>query len=251
MKKKLLLLIGLIVFIVIILNIFTYLKSTINSDIVKNLEGQIYYKKRVDGVNTLFKSDANLQNKKLIYSHKGKGKDSYGSYNDNILDYYYDRERQTISFIAMNDGDWSLFSLKEGEKNATLINKAGINNVEVEKHSRSFMSNTDYIKKQSQKRTVIQKQGSIYIIENGEERCIKKFYGIYDDKFTGYRPMGFSPDGNYLIYHSMEHLTSFGTLLESFFNDSYGHKYIMDLSTGKSTRFIDASDIQWVMSEKE
>jgi hypothetical protein len=239
MKKKLLYLGSLIVFIVISFNIFIYLKNTItiNSDVVENLKGQIYYTKRINGVKTLFKSDANLQNEKLIYSHMGKGKDSYGSYNDNILDYYYDMESETISFIAMNNGDWSLFSVKEGEDNATLINRADI-------------PNTDYVKKHTEKLTVTQKKGSIYIIENGEEKCIKKFYGIYDDKFTGYRPIGFSPDGNYLIYHSMEHLTTCGTLLEAFINDSYGHKYIMDLSTGKSTRFIDASNIQWVMSKK-
>jgi hypothetical protein len=244
-KKKLLFLVSLIVLIIIFLTIFIYFKNISNSDVVENLEGQIYYTKRIDGVNTLYKSDANLQNEKLIYSHKGKGRDSYGSYNDNIPDYYYDMKSEEIRFIAMNNGDWSLFSIKEGADHATLISKA-----EFVKTSTSFLANTNYIKKHTEKLTVTQREGSIYIIENGEEKCIKKFYGIYDDKFTGYHPIGFSPDGKYLIYHSMEHLTAFGTLLEGFINDSYGHSYIMDLSSGKSTRFIDASNIQWIMREK-
>ncbi|MEW8987404.1 MAG: hypothetical protein AB2401_10465, partial [Bacillus sp. (in: firmicutes)] len=92
------------------------------------------------------------------------------------------------------------------------------------------------------------KKGSIYITENGKEKCVKKFYGMYDEKFTGYGPIGLSPDGNYLIYHSMEHLTPFGSILEGIISDSsfYGHNYVMDLKTGKSTRFIDASNFQWI-----
>lgn len=238
MKKKLLISVSLVVFIGIAFNIFIYFKSTINSEIVANLEGQIYYTKRVDGINTLFKSDANLKNEKLIYSHKGKGKDNYGSNNDNIIDYYYDIKSNIISFIAMNNGDWSLFSIKEGENTATLINKA------------DFMTNTDYINNQTENITVAQKKGSIYIAQNGEEKCINKFYGLYDDKFTGYRPLGLSPDGKFLIYYSAEHLTPYGVMMEELLNGSVGHNYIMDLSTGKSTRFIDASNIQWIMNIK-
>jgi hypothetical protein len=180
-KKKLLISISIIALIGIAFNVFIYLKNTINAEIVANLEGQIYYTKRVDGINTIFKSDANLKNEKLIYSHKGKGKDNYGGYNDNIIDYYYDINSNTISFIAMNTGDWSLFSIKEGTdtNTATLVNKA------------DFMTNTAYIKNQTGNITVAQKKGSIYITQNGSEKCIKKFYGLYNDKFTRYRPLGY------------------------------------------------------------
>lgn len=235
MKKKFWL-ISLSFILIIILVIVTFLpiKSTMNSKIVSNLEGQLFYLKRVDGVNTLFKSDANLQNEQLLYSHKGKGKDGYGSYNDNIIDFYFDRKNKTISFIAMNNGNWSMFSLTEGNDHPFLIEKA------------DFLPKTDYIKDSTEKLTVTQKKGSLYITENSKEKRIKKFYGAYDQKFTGYSPIGFSPDGNYLIYHSMEHLTSIGTILQGMVTDSYGHYYIMDLRTGKSTRFIDASNFQWI-----
>ena len=236
-KIKLLISVSLVVFIGIVFNIFIYFKNTINSEIVANLEGQIYYTKRVDGINTLFKSDANLKNEKLIYSHKGKGKDNYGSNNDNIIDFYYDIKSKSISFIAMCNGDFSLFSIKEGEDTATLINKA------------DFMTNTDYINNQTENITATQKKGSIYITQTGEEKCINKFYGLYDNKFTGYRLLGLSPDGKFLIYYSLEHMTPYGTILEAFFNHSIGHNYIMDLSTGKSTRFIDADNIQWIMNK--
>ncbi len=38
--------------------------------------------------------------------------------------------------------------------------------------------------------------------------------------------------------------------MEGLFKGSCGHNYIMDLSTGKSTRFIDASNIQWITNIK-
>lgn len=218
-------------------NIFIYFKNTFNSEIVANLEGQIYYTKRVDDIDTLFKSDANLKNEKLVYSHKGKGETNYGCNNDNIIDFYYDIKSKSISFIAMNNGDFSLFSIKDGEDTATLINKM------------DFMTNTDYVNNQTENITVSEKKGSIYITQNAEEKCILKFYGLYDHKFTGYRPVGLSPDGKFLIYYSLEHLTPYGTILEAFFNNSIGHNYIMDLSTGKSTRFIDVDNIQWIINK--
>jgi hypothetical protein len=224
-----------IVIIFIVSIVFPYFSSTMHSELLADLEGTIYYSKRVDGVTTLFKSDATLKNETLIYCHKGKGKDGFGSYNDNIIDFYYDKSSQTMFFTAMNKGDWSLFSLKDGEKTPTFLRKE------------DMMAKTDYIQNQFNNRMVTSKEGSIYLSENGKEKTIKKFHGIHDEKFTGYGPIGFSPDGKYLVYHSMEHLTSFGTLLESLVNNSFGHTYIMELSTMESTRFIDASNIQWII----
>ena len=210
MKKKLIMGILLLIFLIVVsLNVFQYFRSNIHSELLSGLEGTVYYIERVDGVRTLFKSDATLKNKILIYSHKGKGKDSYGDYNDNILDFYYEKTSQTFYFIAMNNGSWSLFSLKEGENNPILLQKE------------NMMKNTDYIQNQFENLTATSKAGSLYLLENGNEKTIKKFHGIYDEKFTGYHPIGFSPDGKYLVYHSMEHLTLFGTLLEGFFLKFY------------------------------
>lgn len=184
MKKLIVGALLLTVLIFIFLNVFHYFSSTMHSEQLADLEGTIYYSKRVDGVITLFKSDATLKNETLIYSHKGKGKDSFGSYNDNIVDFYYDNTSQTIFFTAMNDGDWSLFSLKDGEKTPIFIRKE------------DMMTKTDYIQNENNNRTAISKKGSLYLSENGKEKTIKKFHGIYDEKFTGYGPIGFSPDGN-------------------------------------------------------
>ena len=220
---------------VLSLNVFQYFSRNMHSDILSDLEGTIYYTKRVDGVKTLIKSDANLKNETLIYSHKGKGKDGYGSYNDNIIDFYYDKTSQIMYFIAMNNGSWSLFSLKDGEKKPSYLRKE------------DMITKTDYIQNDFNKRTVTSKNGSIHLSENGKKKIIKKFYGIYDEKFTGYDPIGFSPDGRYLVYYSMDHLTPFGALLTGIFTNSIGNTYILDLSTLESTRFVDAADIQWVI----
>lgn len=241
MKKKIFITILLVLTsIVILLNVFQHFKSTMHADLLVDVEGTIYYTKRIDGVLTLFKSDASLQNETLIYSHKGKGKDSVGGYNDNIIDFHYDNTNQTMYFIAMNEGSWSMFSLKDGENKPIL------------KHKQDMMSKTDYIQNQYENHSVIEKQGSLYLLENENEKIIKKFHGIYDgnEKFTGYTPIGFSPDGKYLIYQSMEHLTSLGTIVEGLFQDTVGQTYIMDLSSMNSTRYIDAYNIQWVKKAK-
>ncbi|MGH4051540.1 MAG: hypothetical protein ACREVX_09325 [Clostridium sp.] len=225
MKNNLLLLVSIALFIYC----FWGLIGFNNKDIITKLEGQIYYTKRVDSVLTLYKSNANLENEKLVYSHLGKGKNQYGT-NDNIIDFYYDIKSDSINFVAMNE-DWQLYSLEKGTIN---------------EYSSSNISKTDYINNHAGSITAIQKKGSIFLVENGKEKCVKKFYGIYD-KFTGYSPVGFSPDGKYLIYYSMGHLTSVGSILEGMITGSCGHNWIMDLDTGKSARFVDSNNTQWIM----
>ncbi|MCM0648882.1 hypothetical protein NBE98_10890 [Clostridium swellfunianum] len=56
MKKKLLSLVGLIVFMIIAFKLITYFKNTINADRAANLEGELYYTKRINGTTTLFNS---------------------------------------------------------------------------------------------------------------------------------------------------------------------------------------------------
>lgn len=242
MKRELLILVGILVLTFAFINIYIGLKNYANSNIITKLEGHIYYTKRIDGVLNLYKSDANLKNEELIYSHKGKGKDNYGGYNDNIIDYFYDVKSGDIKFVAMNTGDWSLFSIKKGDKSPTLVKKIDLNN-----SNKLTMIDTDYVKSDVQGITVKQKQGSIYIDKDGKENCLVKFHGLYDGKFTGYSVIGLSPDAKYLIYHSMGHLTAFGTIIEGAIKGSTGGTYIMNIETGKSTKFKDAYKIQWIM----
>jgi hypothetical protein len=46
----------------------------------------------------------------------------------------------------------------------------------------------------------------------------------------------------------MGHMTFLGTMVEGMIKGSAGHKWIMDLHTGKSARFIDSDKIQWIMN---
>ncbi|PLX31190.1 MAG: hypothetical protein C0604_07870 [Clostridiales bacterium] len=216
-----------------------------NSKIVSGLEGKVYYEKRVDGVLTLFSSDANLENEVLVYSHKGNGRDSYGSYNYNILDYHFDSESGRVDFIAMHDGEWSSFAIEDGESEVVLTGSFDFS----EKSSETVFE-TDYISKTSGDRTLSTERGSIYLTENGKKTCIKKFYGIYDGKFTGYGAVGFSPDGDHMIYGSMGHLTPLGTMIEGLLTGDVGEKFIMEMATGKSAKYVDAQNIQWV-SERD
>ncbi len=241
----------LIVFLIIVLAaaspyISMKIKAGLNKDILTKLEGEIYYTKRDDEALTLYKSEANLEDEELIYSHKGKGKIDESDHNDNIIDHYYDKETREIEFLAMNDGYFSLYKMEIGEENPELIGRGE----DVLKDDISLDKN-DYIKTEIGNKSAIEKEGSIYIVENGEERLVKKFYGMYDFKFTGYSPIGFSPDGKYLIYNSMEHLTSVGVIIDGMIGGFGGNKYIMDLETGKSARYVNAYNIQWVMDDIE
>ena len=234
MKKKMIISFLVLISFFLSLNFFQAFKSYAQSDLLTKLSGTIYYIERVDGVRTLFKADATLENKTLIYSHKGKGKDGYGDYNDNIGDFYYDQETQTIYFIAMDNGSWCLFSLKEGEEKPVLLERE------------RMTTKINYLQKQQGNMSVTSKQGSLYLSENGTEKPIKKFHGIYHEKWTGYQPIGFSPDGKYLIFHSNEHLTPLGSLLKGFVKNSFGQIYIMDLSKLESTKYVNAFEIQWI-----
>ncbi|TYS67728.1 hypothetical protein FZC76_14275 [Sutcliffiella horikoshii] len=60
---------------VVSFKLFQNSTSNINPEVITDLVGTIYFTERVDEVLTLFKSDASLQNKTLVYSHKGKGND--------------------------------------------------------------------------------------------------------------------------------------------------------------------------------
>lgn len=241
MKKKGLVFIGVVLFLFILPYIIIGFKGHMNKDILSNLKGEIYYTKRVDSVLALFKSDANLENETLLYRHKGSGGNGEGVYNDNITDFYYDADNKTITFIAM-DNDWSVFSIKEGESKPTWIGEA-----EKVLKNKTSLDTSGYITNEVNGISVIDRKGSLYIVENGEERRIKKFYGIYDGDFTGYGVIGLSPDGRYLVYSSSEHPTPLGSIINRMITDSDGNIYILDLETRKSCRFINSYDIQWIM----
>lgn len=181
--------------------------------VLSNVEGTIYYTKRVEDVLTLFKSDANLEKEELVYSHKGKG--------------------------SLGDGNWCLFEMEEIDKEPIVIRRSLDGYVEIE---------TDYINFENDNYDpFIEKEGSLYILENGEEKLLKEFNGIYLWNWTGYYLIGESTDNRYLMYRSMEHNTPLGSLLDEIFYEDGGHMYIMDILTGESSRFVDSYQVQWVM----
>lgn len=231
-----------IIFVVIMLIIpisniaINEISSYVNKDILNELEGEIYYTKRIDLTLMLFKYNCDLYNEELIYSHKGKGFANQSDYNDNILNFNFDIESKIITFTAMNEGEWSIFTIKEGEEEATLVRNA----------KESELITTNYIRNLNNTFNIFEREGSLYIRENDTEKLIKRFYGIYDDKFTGYRIKGISPDGKYLIYTSNGALTLIGGILNGTLTSFKKQEYIMDLETYKSTKFFDYHTMQWI-----
>lgn len=237
-RKKILLVVIIIsiilLFITLITNRFNILA---NSKILDGLSGEIYYTKRVDGGLALYKSDANLKNEKLIYNNNGNGKLESGESNDNIGDFRFFPETGEIEFEAVYNGKWSVLSIKEGESNPKYIREP--KEVKVLEDYRVVEIDTDYIRCKNTNVEIYEKKGSLYMKKNGQEKCIKKFIGMYSEKFTGYRAIGLSPDGKYLVYSNLG--AFFGTIINQ------SKQYIMDLNTGESTEYISfPSDIQWV-----
>ncbi len=242
MKKMLWFLVFVAVILTLYFNLAHYISNVINSYIVDDLRGRIYYIKAVEGLDALYTSNADLNGETLVYSHEGKGEDSSGYINDNVVDFRYDAGSGKTFFVAMHAGDWYLYSLKDGSDRPALIEMA-----DLYEDSWSYMVKTDYLKTETEELEVREVDGSLYVYENGEGTCVKKFYGLYDEGNTGYKALGFSPNGKYLVYRSMEHLTPVGAWIEKWIKGEVaGKTYVMELDTCKSTWYIDAEKIQWL-----
>jgi len=200
-------------------------------DIIAGLEGQIFFLQREEGVLNLYTADAGLANTDLVYSHRGKGEP-----NNNIIDYNYDKSQDEFHFVAMKDGSWGLYSIKTGEKKPRFIG-------DIESGSEDFI----YIKPEINGSKATNKMGSLYLDKNGHEIQLKHYYGVYDSKFSpGYVPLGFSPDGKYLLYSWTGHWTPAGTFFESLVNENIGGVYVMDIGSRKSNYYISGQKILWV-----
>lgn len=220
-----------------------YLRVNRQEPFLQKVNGQIYYLKRDDGILKLYRSDANLKNETLIYSHEKKGRINNGEYNDNIIDFCYYPETGTIEFVAMN-GDWSLYRMKIGDGEPESI-KTRIEDAKTEKEAEVFIR-TDYINLKNDKFTIYEEDGSIYLKKkDGLKKCIKKYWGIRKSDISGlvgYVPEGLSPDSKYLIYGTTGSFTGVGALL----GINRYKRYIMNLDTLASEEYVNSQSIQWI-----
>lgn len=229
MKKKIIILAVLCAVLVLF-----YIKLTDckNMNILNELEGEIYYLMKDDDISKLYKSDANLKNKTLIYSHEGKGMTSSGGSNDNIIDFRYYPESKKIEFEAMHNGEWSIFELSMDGTEPKYLGKV-------------FNVDVDYINLVSEKFYIHEKNDSIFINIDGKDKCVLKYSGFVRSDIsgaTGYTPQGLSPDGKFLVYGTTGSKSGIGFLLGSKYK-----RYIMNLETKEYTEYINSQSIQWVI----
>ena len=235
-----------LIFVGIILTSMFHVISNIRKEAFLNeINGTIYYLKRDQEILKLYKSDANLKNEKLIYSHYKKGKIDDENNNDNISDFRFYPEDGLIEFEAMYNGEWSIFTIKKDEKKPQYVKRAPEDYKTLEDY-RVVGLDVDYINLESKKFKIFEKNGSLYREENGNTECIKKFRGVIKSDIpgiAGYYPEGLSPDSKYLIYGTTNSLTGIGYFLGL---NKY-KRYIMDLDTLKSVEYLNVYDIQWVI----
>lgn len=239
MKKKIIILavfcVGLVLF---------YIKLTDlkNVNILNDLEGEIYYlMKDDDHISKLYKSDANLKNKTLIYSHEGKGMTSSGEFNDNIIDFRYYPENEKIEFEAMHNGEWSIFELSMDGTEPKYLHKS--NEVKIDDNYRVFNVDVDYINLVGDKFYIREENNSIFMVSDGKDKCVLEYRGFVRSDIagaTGYTPQGLSPDSKFLVYGTT------GRTGIGFFLGEY-KRYIINLDTKEYTEYINSQRIQWVI----
>jgi len=223
-------------------DIFNGIISVTDGDVLSQLEGNIFYIKRDNNsILNLYSSDANLENQKLIYSNKDST-----SENKNIIGFHYDKPEEIINFVCMSLGEWTLHSIDPNGENLKVLE----NEDESKKVSTIVEEMDSYsIRPVHKDLKAINEKGSMYLFKGNEKILLKKFIGLYDSKFnSGYTPIGFSPDGKYLVFRSTNHLTPIGTLIEGMLTTSSQlvNYYIMDLETKDIDKYLYAYDIEWV-----
>ncbi|MGL4819235.1 MAG: hypothetical protein ACRC5C_04560, partial [Bacilli bacterium] len=208
-----------------------------NNAILDSLAGEIYYTERINGVLTLFRSNANLTDRTVVYSHVGRGQTSFGDTNENIITFNYDVATKAIDFVAMHEGEWSLFRLPSSAKAPFFVERT---------IPKDDVIPTNYIETKLGTKEARIEKGSIMLKEEGVEEEILPFRGLYSYKMTGYDIVGFSPDGKFLVYTSFGHRTPFGTMLEGFTRNQVVEYYILNLETKESAPFVKSNQIQWL-----
>lgn len=202
------------------------------TSLVSQLEGEVYYLKRVDGNLALFKSQANMENEELLYSHAGKG-DTGSGFNDNITDFHLDEETGVITFIAMYEGEWTEFEYNKG--NVTRKGPEDEKDIIGPSYEEVIVKDT---------RAYID-QGSIYVTRNNETIRLKDVGSNYDQNYNTYLVLEISPDGRYLIYCDSRN-SIFRGILDMFLPGEINNKCVIDLETKKVSTYIDTMDIVWI-----
>lgn len=233
-----------VICIILLLFLVVSLSPNENKNVLAELEGEIYYLKKDNDITKLYKSDANLKNTVLVYSHEGKS----GDINDNIVDFRYYPDTQKIEIEAMYKGEWSILELSPGSSESKYLRKS--EEIKTGEYGIVHSIDVDYIYSKLNEFGVYGRSKSIYMSTQDEEKCILKYKGLppgddspFDKRVTGYFPHGLSPDGKYLVYGTTNDNIGIGAIL--------GFKeykiYVMNLETKEYTVYIDAHEIQWVM----
>lgn len=245
-KKNFKILVIIIILILFISCIRTLVNKRQKELFLDNVKGTIYYLRQDDGIYKLYKSDANLDDEELIYSHFKKGKTRNGDYNDNISDFRYYSDSRIIEFEAMHNGEWSIFALEEGKTEPYYV-KIAPKEYKTLDDFRVVNLDTDYIDLEADGIfKIYEEDGSIYKEQDGNVECIKKFRGIIKSDISGvsgYYPQGLSSNNKYLIYGTTNSFTGIGYFLGL---NEY-RRYIMDLETLESVEYLNVYDIQWII----
>lgn len=241
--------------IAVILCIVLIVHGFFGKTVTQRQTGTLYYLNEIDGVMSIFRSDANTKNEQLIYTHKGKS----DLENQNVLGYYYEPEENCIYFIALTkgeDGEPALgqYRIVPGEENATFVKYDPEYDGSGKYREYKIRNTWNNLKAESD-------EGNLILYRDKHKETLKKFSGIYDAKDNkGFEPLGISPDGDCVVYTATAYRTAWGARLNRFLSEQFhwedssnskkkSKKYqtnIIDISTKNSSKFVVGKDIQWI-----
>lgn len=214
-------------YIVLLVGVNLFFKGQ-SKQLLNQLQGEIYYTKRIDGILTLFKSNADLTNEVLIY----RNQDEEGA-NNNVIDLSLNKDTGSVTFIAKYQGVWTEYEYVDGEVKRRFAVDNQINFLW--NYENDIVGNT---------RAFID-EGSIYVTQNNVTRLIKDIGSNYDQNYSTYLVLGISLDERYIIYcDGRNSLTK--ALLDGLIPGGINNKYIYDLETNESSTYVNAMDIIWI-----
>ncbi len=206
--------------------------------VLSGMTGRVYYLQRDGLVLNLYTAAASGQNPRLLVTWEGKGES-----NANIIGYRYDPDAGMLYFTAMRDGDWSRFALADTGGEPEYLGAVD---------EKDLLGTGVYLQPEQGGRQAVNRQGSMFLIDGEHTTLLKRFVGLYDAKFSsGYQPIGFSPNGRYLLFWYSGHLTGLGTIVEGMVrqwagNYTLGQVYVLDLVSGQTSRYLNGMSFQWV-----
>ena len=240
-KKRIILFI--IVVIVIGILISTLYSNFRRTDMIAQLQGDLYYLKRNDNLKTeLWKSKADLSDPILLASNNDET-------NANIISFQLADDGQ-IKYIAMHNGKWTVRSLDSVSDKEPKVSAENLD-------EKSMLLKTNFynynLNDTNSIGRLFSENGNIMLEKpTGKIEELLHYNGIYDAKFSsGFGSPKWSPDEKYITFVYNGYRTPFTSIFASMIlgilnlDDHNTQTYIMEYGSKRYYKYLKGSSVIW------